>query len=87
MFNEACVAQHLREHRACPICRADCVETKAPELSPLEAWRLEQQDRLALKAAESEAALAERRAEAEQALESFYDARRDEAHARAARNR
>eukprot|EP00966_Prymnesium_polylepis_P272646 6299147-Prymnesium_polylepis.1 len=49
MFNVGCVAQHLREHRACPVCRADCIETKRPQLSPLAAWRVEQQDRLTVK--------------------------------------
>ena len=49
MFKVACVAQHLRQHRSCPICRADCVETKPPMLSPLAAWRVEQQERIALK--------------------------------------
>ncbi|KAL3932987.1 MAG: hypothetical protein SGPRY_000476 [Prymnesium sp.] len=78
MFHEECVTQHLRTHRSCPICRADCVET--PELSPLDKWRAAQNERLShkkaalvasreavLAAAAASAALEERVADAEQA--------------------
>ena len=57
------------------------------EQSPLAKWRLEQDEKLASKAAASEAALQARLAEAQQALTTFYATQREVREKRAAENR
>lgn len=57
------------------------------ELSPLAKWRIAQQEKLAEKAAASDAALQTRLAEAQEALSTFYAERTDKTTKRAAENR
>ena len=57
------------------------------ELSPLAKWRIEQQEKLAEKAAASDAALQTRLAEAQEALSNFYAERTEKTTKRAAENR
>ncbi|KAL1511065.1 hypothetical protein AB1Y20_005888 [Prymnesium parvum] len=86
IFHEECIAPHLRQHRACPICRVDCIE--AMQQSPLAKWRAAQQERLATKeAAAAEEALREKLREAQQAIDGLYEERRVAAARRAATNR
>merc|ERR1719160_1367018 len=63
-------------------------EFMAPtELSPLAKWRIEPQEKLATKAAASDAALQTRLAEAQEALSQFYATRTESTTKRAAENR
>jgi len=63
-------------------------EFSAPDtLGPVAKWRIEQQEKLAAKASAAEAALAQRIAEAQASLTTFYEERSETSAKRAAANR